>query len=60
MNPNRDLAVDVRRRALADQIDDLEQRIAARGDEAHIVERLGHTRIELADLGPTPTLQGSQ
>jgi aryl carrier-like protein len=59
MNPNRDRAVDVRRRALADQIDGLERLIAAGLDEAHVVERLGHTRIELAELGATPTLQGS-
>jgi hypothetical protein len=54
MNPNRDRAVDVRRRALADQIDGLEQLVAAGRDEAHISDRLLHTRAELNVLESLP------
>jgi len=47
VNPNRDHAVDVRRRALVDQVDGLEQLIAAGQDAAHIAQRPADTRAEL-------------
>ena len=51
MNPDQHLASEVRRRALVDQIDGLEKRIADGRDEQHVTERLVHTRAELANLG---------
>ena len=54
MNPNRDRAIDIRRRALADQVDGLEQLIAAGRDEPHIAQRLLDTRAELERLESLP------
>jgi hypothetical protein len=50
MNPSRHRAVDVRRRALGDQIAGLEAQIAGGDNREHVAERLGDTRIELASL----------
>jgi hypothetical protein len=50
MNPDRDRAVEMRCRALVDQIDGLEKLIACGRDETHIVERLADTRSELVRL----------
>ena len=54
MNPNQNRAVDVRRRALVDQVDGLERLIADGRDEPHISDRLLHTRAELAVLVALP------
>jgi hypothetical protein len=50
MNPDSDRAVEMRRRALADQVDGLEKLISAGRNESHIIERLADTRSELATL----------
>ncbi len=50
MNPNQDRAVDIRRRALADQVDGLEQRISGGRDDRDLARLLKHTRSEIADL----------
>lgn len=60
MNPNQDRAVAVRRRALADQVDGLEQLIAAGRDEPHQTQRLADTRAEIAELPATLMVEGSQ
>jgi hypothetical protein len=50
MNPDQHRASEVRRRALVDQIDGLEQRISDGRNELHVTKRLSDTRIELAEL----------
>ncbi len=54
MNPDSDMAVEVRRRALVDQIDDLEKRIADGRDGPHVTKRPADTRIELGALSSLP------
>jgi hypothetical protein len=54
MNPDQHRASEVRRRALDDQIDGLEQRIAAGRDEPHVTQRLADTRAELGQLDSRP------
>ena len=54
MNPNRERAVDVRRRALVDQVDGLEQLIAAGHSEPRQTQRLADTRAELVKLEAVP------
>ena len=50
MNPNRHHAVEMRRRAITDQIEGLEREVAAGRAETHHTDRLEHTRAELAQL----------
>jgi len=50
MNPNRHRAVEIRRRAITDQIEGLERVVAAGRAETHHNDRLEHTRAELAQL----------
>ncbi len=50
MNPNRDGAVETRRKALVDQIDGLEQRSADGRDEPHVRRRLADSKAEFAVL----------
>ena len=50
MNPNRHRAVEIRREALRNQVEGLEQWVAAGRSEPHVVDRLEHTRAELANL----------
>jgi hypothetical protein len=54
MNPNQDRAVDVRRLALVDQVDGLEQLIAAGHSEPRQTQRLADTRAELVKLEAVP------
>jgi hypothetical protein len=60
MNPNRHRAVDLRRRALTDQIAGLESQIAGGDDRRHVADRLLHTRAELDCLGHTWATRGPQ
>ncbi len=55
MNPNRHRAVDLRRRALTDQIAGLEAQIASGDDRVHVAERLADTGAELAALDDRPS-----
>lgn len=50
MNPNRHRAVEIRRRALVDQVQGLLHRAASGRAERHIDRRLRDTRAELAEL----------
>ena len=50
MNPNRNRAVDIRRRALIDQVQGLCHRAASGSAESHTDRRLQDTRAELAEL----------
>ncbi len=59
MNPNRHRAVELRRRALTDQIAGLEAQVAAGDDRVHVADRLVHTRAELVSLGTAGVYRGS-
>ena len=59
MNPNRHRAVEIRRRAITDQIEGLEREVAAGRAETHHADRLEHTRAELAQLEIHPVPQNS-
>ncbi|MGB9359535.1 MAG: hypothetical protein WCC01_13370 [Acidimicrobiia bacterium] len=50
MNPNRNRAVEVRRRALIDQVQGLYHRASSGHAEPHIDRRLRDTWAELAEL----------
>jgi hypothetical protein len=54
MNPDKHRATQLRTQALRDQVEGLERWIAAGRTEPHVVERLTHTRAELASLEANP------
>jgi hypothetical protein len=54
MNPDKHRATQLRTQALRDEVEGLELWVAAGRTEPHVVDRLAHTRAELASLGSLP------
>ena len=60
MNPNRHRAVEIRRRAIIDQIEGLERMVADGPHQVHLARRLEHTLAELDRIGIHPAEQRRQ